>query len=65
MHREFKWENLRERGLSLGRSRHRMENNIKMDLREVGCDSENWIGLAEVKDQLQDYVRTVMKLRVP
>ena len=30
----------------LGRSRHRWENNIKMELREVGCGGMNWIDLA-------------------
>ena len=31
----------------LGRPRHRLEDNIKMDLREVGCDPGDWIDLAE------------------
>jgi hypothetical protein len=31
----------------LGRSRGGWEDNIKMDLREVGIDGANWIGLAE------------------
>ena len=31
----------------LGRPRHRWEDNIKMDLREVGCDARDWIALAE------------------
>ena len=36
----------------LGRSRHRLEDNIiKMDLREVGCDPGEWIDLAEDRDQ--------------
>jgi hypothetical protein len=30
----------------LGRPRRRWENNIKMDLREIGIDGANWIGLA-------------------
>jgi hypothetical protein len=30
----------------LGRSRHRWEDNIKMDLREIGIDGANWIQLA-------------------
>jgi hypothetical protein len=30
----------------LGRPRHRWEDNIKMDLREVGCGGMDWIGLA-------------------
>ena len=35
----------------LGRPRHRWEDNIKMDLREVGCDPRDWIALAEDRDQ--------------
>ena len=35
----------------LGRPRRRWEDNIKMDLREVGCDPGEWIYLAEDRDQ--------------
>jgi hypothetical protein len=35
----------------LGRPRRRVENNIKLDLREMGIDGANWIGLA--KDRIQ------------
>ena len=49
----------------LGRPRCRWEDNIKMDLKEVGCDSGDWIYLAEDRDQWQAYVRVVMNLRVP
>ena len=48
----------------LGRPRHRWEDNIKMDLREVGCDPGEWIDL-EDRDQWRAYVRAVMNLRVP
>ena len=34
----------------LGRPRRRWEDNIKMDLREVGCDPREWIDLAEDRD---------------
>ena len=47
----------------LGRQRHRWEDNIKMDLREVGCDPGDWINLAEDRDQWRVYVREVMNLR--
>ena len=43
----------------------RWEDNIKMDLREVGCDPGGWIDLAEDWDQWRAYVRAVMNLRVP
>ena len=41
------------------------EDNIRMDLREVGCDPGEWIDLAEDRDQWRAYVRAVMNLRVP
>jgi hypothetical protein len=31
----------------LGRSRHRWEDNIKMELKEIGCENENWILIAQ------------------
>jgi hypothetical protein len=31
----------------LGRPRHRWENNIKMDLQEVGCEGMDWIELSQ------------------
>ena len=36
---------------TLGRPRRRWEDNIKMDLREVGCDPGDWIPLVEDRDQ--------------
>ena len=42
-----------------------MEDNIKMDFREVGGDLGDWIHLAEDRDQWRSYVRAVMNLRVP
>ena len=49
----------------LGKLSRRWEDNIKMDLREVGCDARNWIDLAEERDQWRAYVRAGMNLRVP
>ena len=49
----------------LGRPRRRWENDIKMDLREVGCDPGEWMDIAEDRDQWRDCVRAVMNLRVP
>ena len=48
----------------LGRPRRRWEDNIKMDLREVGCEPGDWIALAEDREQRRAYVRAVMNLRV-
>ena len=49
----------------LGRPRRRWEDNIKIDLREVGCDPGEWIDLAEDRDQWTAYVSEIMNLRVP
>jgi hypothetical protein len=35
----------------LGRSRHRLEDNIKMDLQEVGWGDMDWIGMAQDRDR--------------
>jgi hypothetical protein len=48
----------------LGRPRHRWEDNIKMDLREIRIDGTNWIQLAHDKVQWRAFVNTVMNLRV-
>ncbi|KAJ4445703.1 hypothetical protein ANN_12388 [Periplaneta americana] len=47
----------------LGRPRRRWEDNIKMDLREVGYDGRDWINLAQDRDQWRTYVRAAMNLR--
>ena len=49
----------------LGRPRLRWDDNIRLDLREVGCDPGECIDLAEDRDQWRTYVRAVMNLRVP
>jgi hypothetical protein len=49
----------------LGRPRRRWEDNIKLDLREIGFDGANWIQLAQDIVQWQTFVNTVMNLRVP
>jgi hypothetical protein len=36
-----------------------------MDLREIGCDGGDWIGLAEDRDQWRALVNMVMNLQVP
>jgi len=48
-----------------GRSRRRWEDNIKMDLQEVGCGGMDWIELAQGKDRWRALVNAVMNLRVP
>jgi hypothetical protein len=49
----------------LGTPRRRSEDNIKMDLGEIGWDGMKWIHLAQDRDRRRDLVNTVMNLRVP
>jgi hypothetical protein len=49
----------------LERPRLRWEDNIKMDLREIGIDGANCIQLAQDRVQWRAFVNTVMNLRVP
>jgi hypothetical protein len=49
----------------LGRPRRRWEDNIRMDLREVGCGGGDWIELAQDRDRWRALVSAVMNLRVP
>jgi hypothetical protein len=49
----------------LGRPRRRWEDNIKMNLREVGWGGMDWINLAQDRDRWRALVNAVMNLRVP
>jgi hypothetical protein len=49
----------------LRRPRRRWEDNIKMDLREIGIDEAYWIHLAQDRVEWRAFVNTVMNLRVP
>jgi hypothetical protein len=50
---------------SFGRPRHRWEDNIRMDRREIGCgESVDWIHLVQDRDQWWGLVNMVMNLRV-
>jgi len=48
----------------MGRPRRRWEDNIKMDIQEVGGDGD-WMELAQDRDRWRALVNTVMNLRVP
>jgi hypothetical protein len=49
----------------LGRPRRRWEDNIEMDLQEVGGGCEDWMELAQDRDRWRALVSMVMNLRVP
>ena len=49
----------------MGGPRRRWEDNIKMDLQEVGESCADWMELAQDRDRWRALVSTVMNLRVP
>ena len=49
----------------LGRPRHGCEDNIKMDLQEVGWRGMDWIDLAQDRDRWWALVNVVVNLLVP
>ena len=49
----------------LGRPRRRLEDNIKMGCKEVGCGVMDWIELAQDRDAWRALVTAVMNLRAP
>jgi hypothetical protein len=49
----------------LGRPRRRWEDNVRMDLQEVGIGCEDWIGLAQDRDRWRALVSAVRNLLVP
>jgi hypothetical protein len=53
------------KGRPLGRSRHKWEDNIKIDLTEIGSEGVDWIQLARDRVQWRAFVNTVMNLQVP
>jgi hypothetical protein len=54
-----------ERKRPLGRQRRRREDNIRLDLRKIGCRGTDWIDLAQDRNQWRALVYTVMNLWVP
>ena len=49
----------------LARPRHRWEDNIKMDLQEVGGCRGDWMELVQDRDRWRAFVGTVRNFRVP
>jgi hypothetical protein len=48
----------------LGRFRYRWEDNIKVDLQDVGCGGMEWIELAQDRGRWRIFVNAVMNFRV-
>jgi len=59
------WVGKPEGKKGIGRPRRRWEDNIKMDLQEVGCGGRDWIELAQYRDRWWAPVNAVMNLLVP
>ena len=49
---------------ALGGPRRRWEDNIKMDLQEVGCGGVDWMELVQDRDSWRALVNVVVNLRV-
>ncbi|KAJ4429500.1 hypothetical protein ANN_21669 [Periplaneta americana] len=48
----------------LGKTRRRLQDNVKMGLREVGYDGRDWINFVQDRDQWRAYVRTALNVLV-
>ena len=49
----------------LGRPRHRQEDNITMDLKEVDAHTRNWVNSTQDRDYWRHLVNAALNLRVP
>jgi hypothetical protein len=63
MNTEFWFES--EGKISFVRTRRRWEDNIRVDVREMGWKSVDWIHLTQDRDQWRSLVNTVMNVSVP
>ena len=48
-----------------GRSRLKWEDNIEMDLQEVGGGTMDWIAVVQIRDRWRAIVNAVMNIRLP
>jgi hypothetical protein len=48
-----------------GRHKHRWEDNIRMDLRQIGWEGVDWIHLVQDREQWWALVNTVMNFWIP
>ena len=49
----------------LGRSRRRWEDNIRMDLKEIGINTRNWVDFIQDRDYWRALVDAALDLRIP
>ena len=49
----------------LGRPRHRREDNIRMDIKEIGVNTTNWVDSAQDRDYLRALLNVALNLWVP
>ena len=52
-------------GTPLGRPRRRWEDNIRMDLKEIGISKRSWVDLAQDRDYWSALVNAALNFRVP
>ena len=48
----------------LGRPRHRWEDSIRIDLKEIGINTKNWVHSAQIRDYWRALVTAVLNFQV-
>ena len=51
--------------MPLGKPRYRWEDNIRMDLQEIGVNTSNWLDSAKDRDCWRAPVNTALNLQFP